>query len=193
MRDPIDKKSLKEDIESRIMTGNSKQQIYEELIPIYGERITIAEALQNIPTLERRQKYQRTNRLLLVLLSLTAAIDLLNMNSIPIPLIWDGYLIYVVAYYKVNNYLWIWFRAGLSLLLITILIISSFTNAKNFHFDKSTASIIYMGIVLLLLLTTALISYRLDKKICPEFKEKKVWFTDSNGNEKLKIVHEFID
>ena len=97
MREPIDKKSLKEDIESRIMTGNSKQQIYEELIPIYGERITIAEALQNIPTLERRQKYQRINRLLLVLLSLTAAIDLLNMNSIPIPLIWDGYLIYVVA------------------------------------------------------------------------------------------------
>src|ERR1022692_2740539 len=143
MREPIDKKSLKEDIESRIMMGNTKQQIYEELIPEYGERITIAEALQIIPTLARRQKYQKTNMLLLILLSLTAAIDLLNMSSIPIPLIWDCFLIYVVAYYKVNYYLWIWFRAGLSLLLFISLLISLFTNAKNLTFDKSPASIIY--------------------------------------------------
>jgi hypothetical protein len=115
------------------------------------------------------------------------------MSSIPIPLIWDCFLIYVVAYYKVNYYLWIWFRAGLSLLLFISLLISLFTNAKNLTFDKSPASIIYIGIVFLLLLVTAFLSYKLDNNICPEFKEKKVWFTDSHGNEKLKIVHEFVD
>ena len=191
MREQIDRKKLKEDINFRIKQGTPKQQIYEDLIPIFRERNTIAELLERTPSLIRRNENKTANIILLILLSITLIFDLISKGITGI--IWDAYLVYVVATYKVTQYTWIWFRAGFALFLIIVFLALNFKEIREVGFANNPNGFINLLLIFALVLSTAIISYLLDKKLCPEIKEKKEWYTDSNGIEKLRLVHEFED
>lgn len=182
MLSPTEKKKLKAEIRRMILAGQEKKEIYESLIPVYGERITIANELRKIPTLKRRAENRGLYYLLILLLAATSVTDILAGGH---GLIWDIFLFYVVITYRVHYFNWIWFRAGASLLALGIIFF--------FSFYEEPFSLQMIGFIAgaVFLVFTILVSVWLENRLCPPVVEKKIPYTDSSGKEKIKIVHEF--
>ncbi|MDP4208110.1 MAG: hypothetical protein Q8928_04765 [Bacteroidota bacterium] len=176
------KKELKKKILDLINQGNSKQVIFNELKMTYRNQIDLAKLISQFPTLENKKKYSSTNTTLIVLLSIALLFDIVGLSFVAIFL--DIVLLYVVATFQVNYYQWITFRAGFSaVFLIIIMIFAKFT----------TLDMIACFISLLILIPTVIIANKLEKKLCPDFEQKKIQTTNENGKPIFRLQFIFKD
>ena len=139
-----DKKQICKEATQLSKQGMSRQEMYDKLVEEYHERITIAEIVENTPTLKAKQKWGGLNTILLTILIATAIIDLFALSFVGLGI--DALFIYGVFNYKTKYYSWIAVRAFVSVLSGTILILNLNTE------ETGVFNLILMGIVLLMVL-----------------------------------------
>ena len=181
--DQLNKTAMRNEARQLLKEGTSKQETFEVLKEKYNVVKDLAEMLKTLPSKQAIDKYGKWNNVLLALLVLTTAIFLWTTPS-PGILIWYGILIYAVAKRLVKYYVWL---TVFSAILIISLIAVVFTN------DTAATSWITIVVLLSLVIPTLVLPLWLEKKLCPEPTERKEVYTNSLGEERLKIVYEFAE
>lgn len=175
-----DKEIIRE-IKTLLSAGKKKQEVFEELKSRSHPPLYLARLIAKFPNLQNKRKYRSLNILLIVLLSLTLLFDLLSLNYPG--MLWDIGLLYLASTFKVNQYQWIIFRAGLNIVLLVFL----FLILKDY--EQSTI----IGLILssVMLIPTLIFAIIIERNACPSFIQTKETYTDSNGDQRHKLRIEF--
>jgi len=174
--------------EARILfkKGTSKQETFQILSEKYKSSKVVSDILKNIPSLQAAKKYGVWNFLLLVLLLLTTLFFVKQKPTISTfgIFLWYGILLYIVARMLVKYYVYVALLSSITIISLTCLL---------FFFDSSQVNWIEIGLLLILTISTLILPIWLEKKLCPKPNETKEVYTNSEGQQRQKIVYEFKD
>jgi len=177
----VPKKEIANDARQLLKQGTSKQQTFETLVDKYKYGKDVADVLKNIPSLIRIQKYGAWNFLLLFLLILIVLISLF-LTGPSFIVLYYGLLIYAVAMKQVKFYMWISLLSTCALIGFVAIILTT-ENAKL----NWPALIAILGLTI----PTFILPLWLEKKLCPKPIERKEQYTNSNGEQRMRIVYYF--
>ena len=178
--DKYNKKEIKKEARQLLKEGTPKQEAFEILKEKYKYSKIIADILKNIPSKQAIERYGKWNNVLLAILILTLVLSLLTAPSIG--MLWYVLLIYVVARKLVKYYIWITVISAMGIIGSVAIMATS-----NIVFENWIGLII----IFVIIIPSLIIPIWLEKKLCPKPKEKKVKYTNSLGQKRLKIVYEF--
>lgn len=143
----------------------------------------IAEILENIPSSIAINKYGKWNHVLLAILILTTIIFFVEAPSIG-TLFWYGILIYGVATKRINYYMWVTVMSAS--VLVAFIAVTLTSSSETFTWITTTT-------MMILIIPSCILPIWLEKKLCPKPTEKKVQYTNSQGQQRMKIIYEFSD
>ena len=169
----------------------SKQATYDSLCEKYKEKITIAKIVQGIASNKASEQYMGSNTILLIIISITALIDMLTTSLVGSAL--DIYMIYLVATRTAEQYSWITARAFFSLMQIGTIVIALKSGPVGADHSLSSEALITIGVLLALSVSSMILGFYLGKRLCPEYEERKIIYTDNTGKKKVRVEHEFFD
>ena len=138
MEQSSEKKRIKLDVKYRIKRGEPKQQILEDLSPLYKDKAFLLKTISNTPSKAMRNKYKMHNYLLVSFLFAAFVVDvlllfkldlwksgkLLDMGqwvvhfNVIVSVILDVVFLIGVLMYRINTYSWIACRALITLIAI---------------------------------------------------------------------------
>lgn len=199
-----EKKQIKLDVKYRIQRGEPKQQIFEDLSPLYRDKATLVRTIEITPSKAMKAQYGMFNYLLAVLLFAALVLDFIlvfkldyeNMlkfqwnygdwvvnSNILISVILDAVFFVGVLMYRIDTYSWIASRA-----LVTILtIVLTFAYFFGTHVDM----LVYISLGLILV--SLILGLFLGVKLCPS-RVPKIVEIDIDGVEKInKTIYVFPD
>lgn len=177
----INKKIIRKEAKTLLNQGITKQETFELLVDKYKFSHEIASVLNNIPSAKAIAKYGIWNNILLALLILTSIIYFINSAFMPI--IYNGFLAYGVISKRVNFYIWITILSSMGLIVLVAIILT----------DSSITIDWKVMILLGIYLTSTILPIWLEKKLCPKTTERKEIYTNSEGQQKSKIIYDFSD
>jgi hypothetical protein len=178
----IPRKEITKDAKQLLKQGNTKQQTFELLVDKYKYSKDVADTIKNIPSSDRIQKYGAWNFFLLFLLIIIEVISLLWTSS-SFGILWYGLLIYAVSNKLVKYYNWITFLAIIGTLFS---IIGLFLSTKPIN-PVSIALLVFV------FLPTCILPTWLEKRLCPEPTVRKEQYTNSEGEQRMRVVYDFPD
>ncbi len=179
-KENYNKKEIKQEARKLLKEGASKQEAYETLKEKYKYSVVVSKILHYIPSQKAIKKYSKWNYVLLVLLLIQAGTFMWFEPSVLV-LIYYGLLIYAVLSMLVKHYVWVSVLSFVALISFLAFIITD--EALKIQWPE-----------LLLILTyipTLILPLWLDKKLCPKPMESKTTFTDSQGQQRVRVVHQF--
>ncbi|MFN3529437.1 MAG: hypothetical protein ACK417_05900 [Bacteroidia bacterium] len=179
----LNKKEIRNEALQLLKQGTSKQMTFELLVDKHKYTKEIAEILENIPSKKAVTKYGKWNYVLLAILIITTIKFCLEASLIG-TLLWYGLLIYVVATKRIKHYWWV--TAMSSSLLVALIVIILTSSSETCSWTTTT-------IMLIIIIPSCILPIWLEKKLCPKPTEKKVQYTNSQGQQRMKIVYEFTD
>lgn len=158
----LDKNAIKKLAKEKSKEGKTRQEIYDELIPIFRHKKEVADIVRFIPIMSKYKKYNFINLIFLIFLIL---MTLLSLFSPSIGIIWLFALIYFVATKDYKHYYWITFLGGFS--VISILAISLF------GLFEMNLSWIWILIMILISLVFILFGHLYPRLITPSYEKKR--------------------
>ncbi len=179
----LNKNEIIKEAKQLLKQGNSKQETFELLVDKHKYTKEVADLLKKIPSAKAIAKYGIWNHILLANLILTTVIFYLTAPSIGI-LFWYGLLVYGVATKSINYYMWVSGMSSLALLAFIVIILTS---------SSETSNLTKTVFMLILIIPSCFLPIWLEKKLCPKPTEKKVQYTNLQGQQRMKIVYEFTD
>jgi hypothetical protein len=179
----LNTKEIRNEARQLLKQGTSKQETFEILKEKYKYSKDVADILKNLPSQQTIEKYGKWNYVLLGLLVLTALIFFWATPTIGIVL-WYGLLIYAVAKMLVKYYIWVTAFSAFAIIGFIAIIFTS---------DGATTNWSNVIIMISLVIPTLILPMWLEKKLCPKPTERKEEYTNSQGQQRLKIVYEFPD
>lgn len=177
-------KEITADAKQLFKEGNNKQKTFEALVEKYGYAKDVADVLKNIPSAEAVDKYGGWNTLLLILMIITSSVVILTSLSIG-SIIWYSLLTYAVAKKLVKYYVWVSILSGLGLAGNTVFVLMSGADPL--------LTWISIAILVILFLPILIISIYLQKKLCPPPSEEKEIYTNSEGDQRMRIIYQFAE
>jgi hypothetical protein len=179
----LNKKEIRKEARQLLKQGTSKQETFELLVDKHKYTKEIADILKNIPSAIAIAKYGIWNHVLLAILILTTIIFFLVAPSIG-TLLWYGLLIYGVATKRINYYMWVTVMSSFALVVFIVIILTS--SSETFYWTRTI-------IMMILIIPSCILPIWLEKKLYPKPTEKKVQYTNTQGQQRMKIVYEFTD
>ncbi len=178
----VNNSEVSKEAQQLLKDGLTKQEAFETLVKKYNSTKIVADVIKHIPSLTAISKYGKWNTVLLVNIILTAIMFIILAPS-TITVIEYVIMIIIVVSKRTKFYIFISALAILSLIIFSVII-----------FTDSTSSIMWIPtiIALLLLIPNAILPLWLEKKLCPKPIEKKEKYTNTQGEERLRINYEFI-
>ena len=177
----LNKKDVIIEAQQLLKQGISKQETFEILKEKYKFTKDVSDMLKNLPSQQAIQKYGKWNYVLLILLISTAILFLLESLSILI-LLWYGLQIYAVTKMLIKYYSWVSVFSSITLISFIGLI---FTNEIPNPNWRNTILLMTLSI------PTLIIPLWLENKLCPKPTERMEKYTNSEGQQRLRIVYEF--
>jgi hypothetical protein len=178
----LNKKEIRNEARQLLKQGTPKQETFEILREKYKYAEGVADILKSLPSQQKIEKYGKWNYVLLALLVFTALIFFWETSTIGI-LLWYGFLIYVVAKMLVKHYVWVSAFSAIAIISFIAILFTSDTGTQ-------WASVIIMTS---LVIPTLILPMWLKEKLCPKPTERKEEYTNSQGQQRLKIEYEFPD
>jgi hypothetical protein len=166
-----------------IKKGISKQETFETLNAKYNSAKEVSDILKYIPSFKAVKKYGVWNYLLLCLLLLSALFFVSHKPSFGV-FIWYGSLAYIVARMLVKYYVYVAFLSATTVISLIALIL---------FFDSSKENWYEIGFILALAISTLILPFWLEKKLCPQPTETKELYINSEGQQRQRIVYGFTD
>jgi len=163
--------------------GTSKQETFEILVGKYKSSKAVSDVLKNLPSLQAAKKYGFWNYTLFVLLLFSALFFAMHKPTFII-YVWYGLLMYVVARMAVKYYIYVALLSVITLITLAVLMITT---------DKFQINWVEIGIICIDAALTLFLSIWLERKLSPKPKEVKELYTDSQGEQKLRVKYEFAD
>lgn len=179
----LNKKEIRKEAKQLLKQGTSKQETFELLVDKHKYTYEIADILESIPSAKAIAKYGIWNHVLLAIIILTTIVFFLTTYSIG-TLLWYGLLIYGVATKRINYYMWVTIMSLFALVVFIVTFLTS--SAETFYWTRTI-------ILIILIIPSCILPIWLEKKLCPKPTEKKVLYTNSQGQQRMKIVYEFTD
>jgi len=183
----LEKKQIKLDVKYRIKRGEPKQQILEDLSPLYKDKAFLVKTISSTPSKAMKTKYKIHNYLLAALLFAAFVIDVIlffklepwkgdilsdtRQFNVVISVVLDLVFIAGVLLYRINIYSWIACRAFITLIAIIV----AFGEFELL--DYVSLGLILISFVLGLFLSVKLCPARVPKTI-----EREI---DVEGSEKI--------
>ncbi len=177
----INKNEISKAAKQLIKQGASRQRAFDILVEKYKYTRDVSEVIKHLPSSEAIKKYGLWNYVLLGILILITGLFMLAYFS-PGYLLWNGLLMYVVARMLVKYYILVSVLSGIGILGS----IAGLATNDNITWSN-------MLIFFLLIIPACILPIWLKKKLCPPPSEKKVKYTNSEGQLRVKIVYEFKD
>jgi len=179
----IDKINLLKEARQLLKQGTTKQETFEILVGKYKSSKVVSDALKNMPSLQAVKKYGFWNYILFVLLLFSALFFAMHKPAFII-YVWYGLLLYVVARMAVKYYIYVALLSVITLITLAVLMITA---------DKSQINWVEIGIICIDAALTLFLSIWLERKLSPKPKEVKELYTNSQGEQKLRVKYEFAD
>ena len=183
----LNKKEIIKEARQLLKQGTSRQATFDILKDKYQYAKDIAGIVKNLPLSKTLKLYRKWNYVLLALLILTTTCFLwtVTVSSFGI-LLWYGLQIYAVAKILVKYYLYVAIFSAFVLLCCLIAVIFIVASPT-----KNGTTLIVM--FTLLQIPICVLPLWLDKKLYPKPKERKEKYTNSQGQQRMKIIYEFAD
>ena len=188
-----EKKQILLDVKYRIKRGEPKQQILEDLSPLYKDKATLVKTIEVTPSKAMKAKYGTQNYLLAALLLAALVLDIIllfrldfgssgksewglwviNFNVV-ISVVLDTVFLVGVLMYRIDTYSWIASRALLTLIAI-------FVSFGYFHLQVDPLVYFSLGLIMISLI----LGLMLGVKLCPA-RIPKIIEIEIDENEKVK-------
>jgi hypothetical protein len=178
----LDKAAIKNEARKLLNEGKSRQETFETLVNEHKVARDIAEIIKQLPSLQAIKKYKLWNNILLGLLVMKAVMFVVEDLSFAVLILWLGFLGYVI--YKRLIHLYIVVTASSTIGLLA---------GVGFYIFSEYEIEIPMALFFVVFASTLIISFWLEKKLCPPPSERKELYTTENGQQRMKIVYEFQD
>lgn len=181
--DKLNKSAVRSEARQMLKEGKSRQATYEELTEKYLYGNEVADIIKHLPSREARQKYSGWNIMLLIIICIMAILTLIASPTIGL-MIWFGVIIYGVATYSLQYYLWISILAGIG--IVGFIAMMFFQGNIASHLFELISALILMGPMLILPIW-------LEKKLCPKPGESREVYLNAQGQQRSRIIYEFKD
>lgn len=190
-----EKKQIKLDVKYRIKRGEPKQQILEDLSPLYKDKATLVKTIEITPSKAMQAKYGIYNYGLAALLFAALVLDVIllfklefgsenrsemfgqmvfNFN-VAISVVLDAVFLVGVLLYRIDTYSWIASRALVTLLTIIV--------SVGYYKFSPPDNLIYFSLGLIVI--SFVLGLMLGVKLCPS-RVPKIIEIDIDENEKVK-------
>lgn len=189
----VTKKDIRKLVLHKIEEGKSQQEIFEEIKQeVRNPAREIAQQVRSIATLDKRNNYKTAHAVLVILLAVIVLFKVLAGVFVVIengirwtPMIIVYPFIYIIILYGVIKYRGFYFKFAAAFLLVGNLkpLLQLFTEGFK---PMLVIDLIFAAVVV------ALCIY-LSKKMFPDFKAIKEKYTNSNGQNRLKLKIIFSD
>lgn len=189
----VTKKDIRKLVLHKIEEGKSQQEIFEEIKQeVRNPAREIAQQVRSIATLDKRNNYKTAHAVLVILLAIIVLFKVLTGVFVVIengirwtPMIIAYPFIYIIILYGVIKYRGFYFKFAAAFLLVGNLkpLLQLFTEGFK---PMLVIDLIFAAVVV------ALCIY-LSKKMFPDFKAIKEKYTNSNGQNRLKLKIIFSD
>lgn len=163
--------------------GNSRQAVFDTLAEKYHFEKTVADIVKHLPSAQAIEKYGKWNKLLLGLFIFETVLLLWLGKEINLVL-WMGFLIYAVNTMQVQYYMFISLISGFGIMFFVAMLIINEQDSINWLRIIAMAPIV---------IPTLILPIWLEKRLCPQPKESKEMYTNSQGQKRLRVVYEFVD
>lgn len=183
----VTKKDIRKLVLHKIEEGKSQQEIFEEIKQeVRNPAREIAQQVRSIATLDKRNNYKTAHAVLVILLAIIVLFKVLAGVFVVIengirwtPMIIVYPFIYIIILYGVIKYREGYFKFAAAFLLVGNLkpLLQLFTEGFK---PMLVIDLIFAAVVV------ALCIY-LSKKMFPDFKAIKEKYTNSNGQNRLKL------
>lgn len=183
----VTKKDIRKLVLHKIEEGKSQQEIFEEIKQeVRNPAREIAQQVRSIATLDKRNNYKTAHAVLVILLAIIVLFKVLAGVFVVIengirwtPMIIAYPFIYIIILYGVIKYRGFYFKFAAAFLLFGNLkpLLQLFTEGFK---PMLVIDLIFVAVVV------ALCIY-LSKKMFPDFKAIKEKYTNSNGQNRLKL------
>jgi len=180
-----DKKEIGKEAKALLKQRIPKQQVFETLVDKYKYSKDIIDILRYLPSENLISKYSKWNNVLFGILIFKTILFLTLSPSSIISLLFSLLFIYVVAKIKLKYYSW-------------LAITSVFASLSFIFFllNRGLAPIAIFNLCLYFLIVivpTLVLPIWLEKKLCPEPIERKELYTNSEGENRMRVVYQFVD
>ena len=199
---PSEKKQIHLDVNYRIKRGEPKQQILEDLSPLYKDKAYLVRKIETTPSLVMRSTYSLVNYMLAAFLLIALVLDIIAIiktglsgwkkmefakliinSNVAFSIILDAAFFVGVLLYRINTYSWIATRA----LVTLIALITSYSFSSTVKID--TLVFISFGLIVI----SFVVGLFLSVKLCPP-RIPKIIEVDIDGTEKInKTIYVFPD
>jgi len=163
--------------------GKSRQETFELLVDKYKYTNKVLEVMKQMPSAKAIEKYGKWNYVLLGIMLLTVALYSLTIGAGGWHILY-GFLIYAVATKRYEHYIWISLLSFVVVVAMSVVLIIYFNEPGNNWF---------IAFILALHMPMIYLPFWIEKKLCPSPKERREWYADYEGKDKIKIVYEFSD
>lgn len=178
----MEKKIIRKKAKEKINSGKSKQQVYNELVEEFGNRIYVADLVRFMPEKKKIGLFFFVNYSFLLLL-IASAIFMVKQSpalgeSIIILLTWFIPLIVIVAMRWIKFYLLIAFFGSIT--FFTILVIAFYESFQELMLISLVVSVIYFlfGIYVPIWFT-------------PSYQKTRQKYTNKEGQTRMRMIHKF--
>jgi hypothetical protein len=178
----LDKAAVKKEARKMLNEGKSRQETFELLVNEHKVARDIAEIIKQLPSLKAVKKFALWNNILLGLLLVKAVMFVWEDMSFAILILWLGFLGYVVYNRLIHLYIVVTASSTIGLLA-----------GVGFYIFSEYEIEIPMLLFFVVFASTLIISFWLEKKLCPPPSERKELYTTEDGQQRMKIVYEFED
>jgi len=175
----IDKKAVRERSNLLMRQGKTKQETFEQLKKEFRHAKIIVKILKCIPSNYRKKKYRWLNHLLLI-------------SLLPIFLLLTYYTSWAVSFYILMLYVVARLIARYYLAITAFSFVIMIISTLLFFLEENT-NILVILILVFLNLTTLVLSYKLEQKLCPKVMEQKEKYIDKQGLTRVRIIYTFTD
>jgi hypothetical protein len=177
----LSKSAITKEAQKLLNDGIPKQEAYETLTKKYNNSKLVADIMMHLPSSIAKSKYRKWNILLLISIIISGVMFFVYAPS---PLLLFEFVFFVVVISIMYTKLYIWVSA---LSIISLLVFIGVVIA-------SSLSTIYLPIsisVFVLTLFNSIFPFWVEKKLCPKPKQTKEIYTNTDGEQRQRIVYEF--
>ncbi len=176
----LNKQEIRRAAQNLIREGKSKQESLAILKKKYHHTKFIVKVLSCLPTLNQKKKYQFINYILFISLLISLALFATNLA-------FGASIIYAllsVVVIKIIPKFYIWISA------ISLISLSSIS---VIYFSEPQGSVFLFLTVALSNITSLILSFYLEQKLCPKAEETKEKYLDNSGTTRIRIIYTFTE
>lgn len=177
----LNKSAITKEAQQLLEDGIPKQEAYETLAKKYNNSKFIADIIMHLPSSIAKTKYRKWNILLLISIIVPGVMFFTYAPSTFL-MFEVMFLVVIVSTMHTKLYIWVSTLSIISLVIFIGVIIMS--SLSSIYLPTSITAFV-------LTLFNSIFPFWVEKKLCPKPKQTKEIYTNTDGEQRQRIIYEF--